>query len=344
MLDHRSKENMQQWLKEVAAHPDFKKRLWTGSLGALVFVILCLWVYGHFHVSTDDAYINADVVQIAPQINGRVVKVAVSNNQPVKKGQLLFEIDPIPYLTAVERAKAQLALARQGVAEKTAAVAAAAAQVAFRTAEWQVAKSTAERTLKLVKRNVLSEQTGDDIKANLQRATAALDAANAALEQTKINLGKDNDDNEQIILAKDNLKDAELNLSYTRVFAPADGMIANLSLRAGAVVTLQQPLFALISTTSYWVDTNLKETDLKNVRVGQKATIELDMYPDHPFKGVVESISGGSGNAFSLFPAQNATGNWVKITQRIPVRVRITEQNPKYPLRIGTSATVKINT
>lgn len=342
MINLNSKEKWQQWVGNMT--PAEKKRLWTRLSIAVGFILLCIWVYNQFHVSTDDAYINADVVQIAPQISGRVVNVVVSNNQAVKKGQLLFELDPIPYLIAVERAKAQLGLARQAVAEKSAAVTAAEAQVAFRTAEWQVAKSTSERTMKLVKRNVLSQQTGDDTTGNFKRASAALDAAKAALSQVQINLGRADDTNEQIVLAKDNLKDAELNLSYTRVRAPEDGMIANLSLRRGSVVTVHQPLFALISNASYWVDTNLKETDLKNIKIGQKATIEVDMYPGHEFKGVVESISGGSGTAFALLPPQNATGNWVKVTQRVPVRVRITEMNPKYPLRIGTSASVKIST
>lgn len=330
--------------QELAQQPNFKKKfIKTASIIGTVF-IFCFWLYDQFHVSTDDAYVNANVVQISPQINGRITKVYVTNNQLVKKGEILFDIDPLPYLIAVDRAKAQLALTRQTVAEKSAAVTAAQAQVAVRQAEWKIASSTADRTMILVKRKVLSQQTGDNASASLQSAVAALDAAKANLTQAQINLGKPGDENEQIVLAKANLRDAELNLSYTHVTAPIDGVIANLTLNPGAVVAPNQPLFALINNGQYWVDTNLKETDLKNIKIGQKADVEVDMYPGHTFTGVVESISGGSGTAFSLLPPQNATGNWVKVTQRVPVRVTIAKNDPKYPLRIGTSATVKIHT
>lgn len=331
-------------LKQFTSAPNFKKRLITTSLLGSAAIIIAFWIYNQFHISTDDAYVNANIVQISPQVTGRVVQLYVENNQHVKKGQPLFDIDPAPYQIAVDRAKAQLGLTLQAVDEKSAAVTAAQALVAVRQAEWQVAESTSERTMKLVKRKVLSQQTGDDTTATYQSAAAALDAAKANLSQARINLGKPGDENEQVRLAKANLRDAELNLSYTHVVAPSDGIIANLSLRVGTATETNQPVFALINNTNYWVDTNLKETDLKSIKAGQKAEIHVDMYPGHVFKGEVESISGGSGTAFSLLPAQNATGNWVKITQRVPVRVKIVETDERYPLRIGTSATVKIHT
>ncbi|MHB1947097.1 MAG: HlyD family secretion protein [Gammaproteobacteria bacterium] len=331
-------------LKKQGSSAHFKKRLIMISLILSTLFILWYWIYSQFHVSTDDAYVNADIVQIAPQVTGRVLKVYVDNNQFVKKGQPLFEIDSQPYEIAVDRAQAQLALARQNVSEKSAAVTASEALVAVRQAELSVAKSTAERTMKLVKRHVLSQQAGDNTTAAYQSAAAALDAAKANLDQARITLGKTTDDNEQVRLAKANLRDAELNLSYTHIVAPSDGIIANLSLRAGTIIAANQPLFALINNGEYWVDTNLKETDLKNIKPGQKADIHIDMYPGHRFKGVVVSISGGSGTAFSLLPPQNATGNWVKVTQRVPVRVRVVNMDPQHPLRIGTSANVQIRT
>jgi membrane fusion protein (multidrug efflux system) len=138
------------------------------------------------------------------------------------------------------------------------------------------------------------------------------------------------------------VKQAEIDLERTRVVAPTNGTIANLSLRPGNTVAPNVPLFVVISDQEFWVDANFKETQLKEIRVGQKATIESDVYPDHPFHGVVQSVSGGSGAAFSLLPPQNATGNWVKVTQRVPVRIRVEDPDPQHPLRIGTTATVKV--
>ena len=331
-------------LKVHASSPHFKKRFLTTAIVLGAVFLLWFWIYSLFHVTTDNAYVNANVVQVAPQITGRVTQLYVDNNQLIKKGQPLLDLDSVPYEIALDRAKAQLAIIRQSVDEKSAAVTAAQAQVAVREAELFVANTTNERTLKLVKRKVLSQQAGDDATAAYRSALASLDAARAGLAQAQINLGKAGDDNEQVRLAKASLRDAELNLSYTHIRAPSDGIIANLSLRVGNVISANQPLFALINNQDYWVDTNLKETDLKNIKAGQAAEIEVDMYPNHVFKGKVDSISGGSGTAFSLFPAQNATGNWVKVTQRVPVRVRIVDNDPRFPLRIGTSANVKIRT
>lgn len=330
------------YLQNYFQSAHFKKKI----IGAILFLILLFfiykWIFGGHSISTDDAYVNANIVQISPQISGRVNQVYVRNNEHVKKGQPLFDIDPDIYQIAVNRARAELSQAYQSVEEKKAAVLAARAEVAVRKAEWIVAKSTAERTLKLVKRRVLSQQTGDDAAASLQRAIASLAAAQANLDKATIDLGQSSDENNQIQLAKANLQNAELHLSYTQVKAPCEGVIANLTLRAGTVVTTFQPLFALINNGEFWIDTNLKETDLKNISPGQTAEIHVDMYRGHVFKGVVESISPGSGAVFSLLPPQNATGNWVKITQRVPVRVKVTDTLAKFPLRIGTSATVKI--
>jgi membrane fusion protein (multidrug efflux system) len=139
-----------------------------------------------------------------------------------------------------------------------------------------------------------------------------------------------------------NLSQATLDLEHTKVYAPASGLIANFGLRPGSMVQREVPLFTIIGDEEYWVDANFKETELDRIVTGQKASVVLDMYKRHPFEGEVESLSGGSGSAFSLLPAQNATGNWVKVTQRVPVRVRITNPDPKYPLRVGTTATVRV--
>jgi len=230
--------------------------------------------------------------------------------------------------------------------QATAAIEAAKAQVASQEAQLADTKLNTARILAIVNKHLLAVQDGDNAKAALAKDTAALAAAKANLAQAESNLGKAGDDNEQIKLATAALKQAQLNLSYTQVTAPNDGTVANFTLRVGDVVQAglpNQPLFALINKQDYWVDANFKETDLQHIKTGQKAHIEVDMYPDHIFKGVVESISGGSGTAFSLLPPENATGNWVKVTQRVPVRIRIVEPDPQFPLRIGTTASVTLH-
>jgi len=317
-----------------------------------LFLAACLvtatywYFYSQYYLSTDDAYINTDVVQISPLANGTVIKIYVTNNQQVKPGDKLFDIDPSPYQLAVDQAQAQLGVARQTMEQATAAIEAAKAQVASQEAQLADTKLNTARILAIVNKHLLAVQDGDNAKAALAKDTAALAAAKANLAQAESNLGKAGDDNEQIKLATAALKQAQLNLSYTQVTAPNDGTVANFTLRVGDVVQAglpNQPLFALINKQDYWVDANFKETDLQHIKTGQKAHIEVDMYPDHIFKGVVESISGGSGTAFSLLPPENATGNWVKVTQRVPVRIRIVEPDPQFPLRIGTTASVTLH-
>lgn len=268
-----------------------------GGILLVCIISLGYWIYNQFYVSTDDAYVNANVVQIAPRVTGQVKHLYVINNQYVKEGQPLFDLDPAIFETIVDQAKAQLSVSE---------------------AKLKLAEVTESRTTSLVTKRVASAQQGDDAEATLQAANA------------------------NILVAKANLTQAELNLSYTKVVAPTSGWVTNVTLREGDVVTANQPLFALISDSEFWIDANFKETDIVDIHAGQKASVTVDMYPGHTFEGSVESISGGSGTAFSLLPPENATGNWVKVTQRVPVRVRIVNTDAKFPLRIGTSAAVSI--
>jgi membrane fusion protein (multidrug efflux system) len=194
----------------------------------------------------------------------------------------------------------------------------AQAELAQRLAEARNAGHNNARMRVLVKGGFLSPQGGEASETQVQTANAAVKDAQAALDQ------------------------AQLDLQRARVTAPADGVIGNMSLRPGAPVQPRTPLFVLISDKEFWVDANFKETQLGEIQPGQSATVKLDMYPKQVFHGVVESLSGGAGTAFSLLPPQNATGNWVKVTQRVPVRVRITDPDPQHPLRIGTTAKVEI--
>ncbi len=300
------------------------------------------WQHSRAFVSTDNAYVNANTVEIAAQVSGTVTQVHVRDNQHVDAGAPLFEIDPRPYQVALDKAQAQLDLARQSTLQESAAVAQAQAQLAQRQAELRNAQSNDWRTRQLVQSGFLSQQGGETARTQVQTAQAAVQAAQAAVEQAQSTLGKTGEENANVRSAMAAVEQARLDLEHTRVVAPTAGTIANLSLRPGNTVQPGVPLFVLIGEQEFWVDANFKETELKRVRPGQEATVKLDMYPDRPFHGVVESVSGGAGTAFSLLPPQNATGNWVKVTQRVPVRIRITDPDPNRPLRIGTTATVEV--
>lgn len=228
------------------------------------------------------------------------------------------------------------------MSQQAAAVAAAEAQVSQRQAELKNAQSNNLRQQQLVRQGFLSKQGSEAARTQAETAAAALHAAQANLEQARSTLGATGESNANIKAAQAAVNQAQLDLEHAHVVAPTQGTIANLSLRPGNTVQPGVPLFALIGNQEYWVDANFKETELERIHPGATATVTVDMYPDHPFRGVVESVSAGAGTVFSLLPPQNATGNWVKVTQRVPVRVRIVNPDPAFPLRIGTTATVEV--
>lgn len=246
---------------------------------------LMYWRYLEIYPSTDNAYIQANIINIAAQVDGKISQVAVKNNQAVRKGQLLFTIDPSSYQLLANKARAELELDQKN----------------------------AERIITLVSEGRASKAEGDAAKAKLA-------------------------------VSKANLAQAELNLQYTQVLAPANGIITNLSLREGTIIGAGKPLFALIESDNWWVDANYKETQLTRITPGQSAKVKLDMYPKYTLQGKVESISDGSGSIFSLLPPENATGNWVKVSQRFTVRIKLSNLDPAFPLRVGASSTVTINT
>jgi membrane fusion protein (multidrug efflux system) len=320
----------------------FRLAIVVALLAAAVIAGVAYWLHARGFASTDNAYVNADTVDVAAQVTGQVVAVYVRDQQHVEAGAPLFDIDPRNYEAAVAKAEAQLALARQNEQSQVAAVAAARAQLAQRQAEAANARHVSHRTQQLVASGFFSKQGGEEARTQAVTAEAAVHAAEAALAQAQSALGATGSENASVRAAEAALAQARLDLEHTKVKAPASGVVANLSLRPGNTVTPGTPLFSLVSDEAYWVDANFKETELAHIRPGQKVRVSVDMYPDHPFEGVVESVSAGSGAAFSLLPPQNATGNWVKVTQRVPVRVRIVDNDPAFPLRIGTTATVRV--
>ena len=291
--------------------------------------------------STENAYINADVVSVAAQVSGKVTQVYVKENQQVHKGDPLFELDPALFEIALQRAEADLAEARQKAREDSAEVAAARAQVAQIDSDLANAKASYARDKELVAGHFKSQQALEDAQTKQQSLQAALEQAKAKLAKA-LSAPENPQERGDVLKAEAAIAQARLDLGHTRVTAVQDGLISNLSLTAGSLVAAGQPLFALIDSNSYHIDANFKETELPGIRPGQKVDITIDMYPGEHFTGTVDSISGGTGTAFSLLPAQNATGNWVKIAQRVPVRIKLDKTDANHPLRIGATATVTV--
>ncbi len=310
----------------------------------IVATALGIFAYLHFSAhsrSTENAYINADVVNVAAQVAGRVIAVHVHENQSVHKGDALFDIDPAPFAIALARAEADLALAQQSARQDNAEAGAASAQVAQINGDLANARTTLARNQELVAKGFLSRQAIDDSNARVQALRASQDQARAKL--TKAHAAPEKtEERGDVLKALAAIAQARLDMAHTHVTAIQDGQISNLSLTAGSLVGLGMPLFALIARDSFYIDANFKETELVGIHPGEEVDIEIDMYPGQPFKGSVESISGGTGTAFSLLPPQNATGNWVKIAQRVPVRIKFSPTDADHPLRIGATATVTV--
>ena len=314
---------------------------------AIVVVIAAFFGLRYWHeeslfVTTENAYVQANQVEITAQVSGTIQKVYVQDQQQVKAGDPLFDIDPANYELALQRANAQLEIARQSASQEGAGVVSAEATLAQRRAESAQARSDWHRNEELMRTGFLSPQAGQAARTKLATAEAAVKAAEADVAKARSALGRPGDDNAQVQAAAAAVKAAELDLQRTHVTSPTSGTIANLSLRPGNTVVPATPLFVVIADQEYWIDANFKETQLTDIRPGQKADIKSDVYPDRLFHGTVQSVSGGSGAAFSLLPPQNATGNWVKVTQRVPVRIHVDDPDPQRPLRIGTTATVKV--
>lgn len=317
---------------------------WTVSAVVISMLVVGItaWIrYDSLHPSTSDAYVSAAVVRISPRITGKLDSIPVHDYDHVEQGQLLLQIDPQPYRIALERARSNLALATQQRNAAQAAVESARALVSQHRAELEDARRNHQRTQKLLQQKSISQAQADSVRFKLKEIESAYQASVADLGRMQ---GRFQEAAAQIRVAQTAVEEATMNLGYTRILAPVSGYLGKLEVRPGNVVQAGQPLFPLVEDQSAWVYANFKETDLHRIQPGQQAHIRLDMYPGRTFNGVIESLSPASGVAFSLLPPENATGNWVKVTQRFPVRIAFTDQDPGMTLRIGASSTVTVDT
>ena len=307
-----------------------------------------LWLTSGRYVSTDNAYVQADRVTIAPQVAGRVAEVDVRENQAVHAGDVLFRIDDEPLKIAQARMEAQLASvqslldgARNGYR---------GAQADLRKAEADLihAQQQYDRVADMRQRGLVAQQALDDAANALAAARGTRDSNAAAVAKAQATLGglpeTPNEDLPGYKLAQAQWAQARLDLEHSVVRAPVDGVIGKEDLQVGEFLGVGQAAMPLVATQTLWVEANFKETDLTHVAVGQPAQIEVDTYPGRKWKARVASISPASGAEFSVLPAQNATGNWVKIVQRIAVRLAIDPVDGAPVLRPGMSAEVEIDT
>lgn len=294
--------------------------------------------------STDDAYVHGHILYIAPQISGQLTEVNVVDFDHVDKGQVIARINPSPYQARVEQAKAEYENAVAANKATSDAIVGASAQIQSASAQLNDTEEKFRRNMALVERGVLPKQSGDDLKAELAAAKNNLDAARARMSQLINEQGASGTEAPAVRQAAAALSEASLNLSYTTIIAPTSGTLGDVKVRPGSVVAPGQSLMPMIEDNSFWVEANYKEDALGHIQPDMTATIVLDMYSDVIFKGVVQAISPASGTSFSLLPPENATGNWVKVPQRFPVRLTITREADEPPLRVGASATVTIDT
>jgi membrane fusion protein (multidrug efflux system) len=305
------------------------------AIGLLFAAIPGLRYYRYYasHVSTDDAYVDGNIVLVSPRVAGTVTNVYVMDNWTVKTGDLLVTLDPRDFEVRVDEAQAQLERARQTVEQLFSQLSAAAAGVKLAAAQLKQAELDFDRARALRDVGILSRQSYDQAVTALSISKADLTLARQEEQRARAELGGDTEDRSRyqrpiVQQAEARLEAAKLDLSYTRLYAAMAGVITHKSVHVGHRVQVGQPLMSIVPTSGLYVTANFKETQLTEVRVGQRAEIEADIYPGYTFRGHVDSISMGTGAAFSLLPPENATGNWVKVVQRIPVKVVLDSPPP----------------
>jgi len=325
---------------------------------SLVLLVLLLaaaglgyWYYLSIFVSTDDAYVDGHVGVISPRVPGMVTRVPVDNNYFVKAGQELLTLDPTDYRVAVQQAEGALNRLRQEMQERYVKVATAESKVAQREANFRQAEIDKARYTSLFERRTIPKETLDRVDTRFRVNRAEVDQAKRELKEALANIGGSTqiplEEQPAIKEAKAQVEQARLNLEYCQVKAESDGYITKRQVQPGNWVRPGQPLMMLVPLDwrELWVQANYKETQLNHVHLGQPATVTIDTYPGLKFKGRVDSIMSGTGAAFSLLPPENATGNWVKVVQRIPVKIVLEPPYPEnQPLRLGMSTWVTIDT
>ena len=324
--------------------------------GLSIFILLLLLIsigsaaYWYFFIKgfeeTEDAYVSGNQVMVSAQVAGNISKINVDNMDPVQAGDVLLELDDTNAKLSFEQAKSNLANAVRQVSQLNYTVKQLKSAVRANEITLAQAQGNLNRRVQLVKDGAID-------KESFQHAKEAVELAKANLTTSQNQLGANQallldgplSEQPQIQSAVSNLKQAWLNLERTKIRSPIKGYVARRNAQVGQAVSVGGALMAVVTTEQMWLDANFKETQLTHMRIGQPVEIHFDLYgKDKTFNGKVIGIEMGTGSAFSLLPTQNATGNWIKVVQRVPVRIQLDPQQlAENPLRIGLSATVKVN-
>jgi membrane fusion protein (multidrug efflux system) len=320
-------------------------------LGPLVALGVAAEMYltGGRYVETDNAYVRAPIMNIAPDVPGTVAEVAVHENQHVEKGALLFSLDQVRFRIALDGAKAQLGMVHNDLTALQATYRQNLSAIDQAKSSLDYAQATFDRQLNLQKHGVAAQATLDQARRDLDTAQEQLRGAQRAADATLSQLGGNAtgsvDEHPRVLEAKSAIDKAQRDLDHATILAPWAGTVANVeNLRSGAYVAAGQAALSLVASNDLWVEANPKETDLTHLKVGDTATITVDAYPSFTWKAKVTSLSPATGAEFSVLPPQNASGNWVKVVQRVPVKLML-EETPGAPqLTSGMSVDVSIDT
>jgi membrane fusion protein (multidrug efflux system) len=299
-------------------------------------VILFFYLdYKSTHISTDDAYVDGRIYPVAPRISGTIMVVYVDHNQVVKKGDLLLEIDPSDNDAKLNEAVSSADVEKAKLGESEARKKAAAAQLELKEANMRQALIDIKRAETLYEKGAISRERYDRTKTGYDVAAAEIKAAREQVHQAESGIISQAS---LIREKKAKQRTEELNMGYTKIYAPADGLVTKKNVESGNRVQAGQPLMAIVALDDIWVTANYKETQLEKIRPGQTVKIEVDTFSGETFYGKVDSITAGTGAAFSLFPPENATGNYVKIVQRIPIKILLDKKaGASHVLRVGMS-------
>ena len=324
--------------------------------GLSIFILLLLLIsigsaaYWYFFIKgfeeTEDAYVNGNQVMVSAQVAGNISKINVDNMDPVQAGDVLLELDDTNAKLSFEQAKSNLANAVRQVSQLNYTVKQLKSAVRANEITLAQAQGNLNRRVQLVKDGAIDKESFQHAKEAVELAKANLTTSQNQLEANQaLLLDGPLSEQPQIQSAVSNFKQAWLNLERTKIRSPIKGYVARRNAQVGQAVSVGGALMAVVTTDQMWLDANFKETQLTHMRIGQPVEIHFDLYgKDKTFNGKVVGIEMGTGSAFSLLPTQNATGNWIKVVQRVPVRIQLDPQQlAENPLRIGLSATVKVN-
>ena len=306
------------------------------------------WQNGGRFISTENAYVKADIAQISAEVGGQVVDIAIRDHEAVKAGQLLVRIDPEPYRLALAKAEAALDIARMQVETARATWRETQSELGEVESHAAFLMHQLQRQQSLAERGVVSASTLEGAQNDAAIARDRLTVVRRRLERVLTTLGGNPDvATDDHAMVRDKIADrdrAALELARTTLTAPLDGIAVNMKLQLGEQVKPMSPLFVIVADHRPWIEANLKETELTHVHVGQSARVVLDTYPDETWEGEVESISPAAGSEFAILPPQNASGNWVKVVQRLPVKIRLLPHENESILRARMTATVDVDT